>query len=103
MEGFIGLLLTFGIVAVVMYIIVIISLIVVPIIVIAIVVYLIKEAKKGNQAGVNTIRQTEKLTKNEIVGDEDGEVIKGEVIKSEVINTEEDEFLDFDAGIKNKF
>lgn len=93
MEGFIGLLLTFSIFSVIMYILVMIAILAVPIIAIAIVVYLVKESKKGNETGISPIRQTEKLTKNEIVGDEEAEPIR----------TEKEDFLDFDAGIKRKF
>ena len=46
-----------------------------------------------NETGINPVRQTEKLTKNEIVGDDEVEPIR----------TEEEDFLDFDAGIKRKF
>lgn len=93
MEGFIGLLLTLSIFSVIMYILVMIAILAVPIIAIAIVVYLVKESKKGNETGINPVRQTEKLTKNEIVGDDEVESIR----------TEEEDFLDFDAGIKRKF
>lgn len=92
MEGFIGLLLTLSIFSVIMYILVMIAILAVPIIAIAIVVYLVKESKKGNETGITPIRQTERLTKNEIVGDEEGP-----------IKIEEEDFLDFDAGIKRKF
>lgn len=93
MEGFIGLLLTLSIFSIIMYILVIITILAVPIIAIAVVVYLVKESKKGNETGINPIRQTEILTKNEIVGDEEAEPIR----------TEEEDFVDFDAGIKRKF
>lgn len=93
MEGFIGLLLTLSIFSVIMYILVMIAILAVPIIAIAVVVYLVKESKKGNETGITPIRQTERLTKNEIVGDEEEGPIK----------TEEEDFLDFDAGIKRKF
>lgn len=93
MEGFIGLLLTLSIFSVITYILVLITILAIPIMVIAVIIYLVKESKKGNETGITPIRQTERLTKNEIVGDEEEGPIK----------TEEEDFLDFDAGIKRKF
>ena len=93
MEGFIGLLLTLSIFSVITYILVLITILAIPIMVIAVIIYLVKESKKGNETGITPIRQTARLTKNEIVGDEEEGPIK----------TEEEDFLDFDAGIKRKF
>ena len=89
MEAFIGLLLTLSLFSIIMYIIIVIVLISTPIIGIWTVIYLVKESKKGQQAGMTPIRTTEPLTKNEIVGDEENP-----------IRTEEEDFLDFDAKFK---
>lgn len=90
MEAFIGLLLTMSIFSIIVYLFGLSIILLIPIAAIATVVYLIKEAKKGKEAGM-PVKHINVLTKNVIEGDE-----------IEVIFTEDDDFEGFDKNFKNK-
>ena len=81
MEEFIGLILTMSIFSVIIYLIVIGAILLIPIIAILIVVYLIKESKKGQQAG-QPVKHENKLYKNVIEGDDvEHEIVDDEDFK----------------------